>query len=62
MTNEKFPDGEIKLLLQRIQKLEQENQRLWQENKRAQVPMFQGRFHKVAKRLRLPKLFNLNCA
>ena len=62
MTNDKFPDGEIKLLLQRIERLEKENQRLWQENKRAQVAMFQTRIHKVARLFKLPRLLNFNCA
>lgn len=62
MDNNKFPDREIKQLIEKIAKLELENERLWSENRRAQVPMFQSRIYKLAKRLSRFKFFNFKIA
>lgn len=62
MDNNKFPDREIKQLIEKIAKLELENERLWSENRRAQVPMFQSRIYKLAKRFSRFKFFNFKIA
>lgn len=62
MDTNKFPDLEIQQLIEKVAKLELENKRLWDENRRAQVPMFQSKLYKLAKRFSKFKFLNFDFA